>query len=97
MEEESTDQGNTLELIQNHPDSSELGRTERKESTPDCSEAGRLFITGGLRMDFLTPAVLLLVLGSSVAYAESSPSWWSMNSVPNRSISRYFYYFFQDS
>ena len=36
----------------------------------------RLFITDGLRMDFITPAVLLLVLGSSVAYAETSPSWW---------------------
>ena len=36
----------------------------------------RLFITGGLRMDFLTPAILLVVLGSSVAYADSTPTWW---------------------
>ena len=27
-------------------------------------------------MDFLTPAVLLIVLGSSVAYADSTPTWW---------------------
>ena len=78
MEEESTDQGNTSELIQNHPDGSELGRTEREKNLHQIVlRLERLFITGGLRMDFLTPAVLLLVLGSSVAYAESSPSWWS--------------------
>ena len=47
-------------LPQNDEDGSTMGGTEReKKSTPDCTKAERLFITGGLRMDFLTPAVLL--------------------------------------
>ena len=53
------------------------GRSEREQSIHQIIlRIERLFITGGLRMDFLTPAVLLIVLGSSVAYADSTPTWW---------------------
>ena len=78
MEEESTDQENASIMQQNQEDDSPIGRTEREKNLHQIVlRLERLFITGGLRMDFLTPAVLLLVLGSSVAYAETSPSWWS--------------------
>ena len=54
------------------------GRSEREQNLHQIIlRLERLFITGGLRMDFLTPAVLLIVLGASVAYTDSSPAWWS--------------------
>lgn len=53
------------------------GRSDREQNLHQIIlRIERLFITGGLRMDFLTPAVLLIVLGSSVAYADSTPTWW---------------------
>ena len=53
------------------------GRSDREQNIHQIIlRIERLFITGGLRMDFLTPAVLLIVLGSSVAYADSTPTWW---------------------
>ena len=53
------------------------GRSDREQNLHHIIlRIERLFITGGLRMDFLTPAVLLIVLGSSVAYADSTPTWW---------------------
>ena len=53
------------------------GRSDREQNIHQMIlRIERLFITGGLRMDFLTPAVLLIVLGSSVAYADSTPTWW---------------------
>ncbi len=52
-------------------------RSDREQSLHEIIlRIERLFITGGLRMDFLIPAVLLIVLGSSVAYADSTPTWW---------------------
>ena len=70
-------EGNSEEDPSDNDAKIEEGRSDREQNVHQIIlRIERLFITGGLRMDFLTPAVLLIVLGSSVAYADSTPTWW---------------------
>ena len=60
MEEESTKQEDTPVLHHNDEDESPMGRTEREKNLHQIVlRLERLFITGGLRMDFLTPRFYL--------------------------------------
>ena len=53
------------------------GEQKGKKSTSDCTKARETLHNGWSANGLPNPRGSLLLLGSSVAYAETSPSWWS--------------------